>query len=108
MSHLERTNLRIKISRATNDITGYRNFDSDRRLRSWKRQNAGEPNDCPVRQDAQQYDKCYNRTFVAQQLHRVMNNGKSPTDGSACTMQDTGAQAYKMAGVTDGINEDLV
>ena len=31
-----------------------------------------------------------------------------PTDGSACIMQDTSAQGYKMEGVTDGINEDLV
>jgi len=33
---------------------------------------------------------------------------ESPPDGSVCIMQDTGAQVYKMAGVTDGINEDLV
>jgi len=61
-----------------------------------------------VGQDAWQYDKCYNSAFFVQQLRRTMNSGKSPADGSACIMQDTGAQGYKMAGVTHGINEDLV
>jgi len=46
--------------------------------------------------------------FFAEQQRRAMNSGKSPPDDYACIMQDTSAQGYKMEGVTDGINEDLV
>jgi hypothetical protein len=84
-----------------------RQYDSDWRLEN-RSPKCGGSSEYPVRQDAWPYDQSYNSAFLERLLRRAINSGKRPTDCSACIMQDTGAQGYKMEGVSGGINEDLV